>query len=349
MVASKVISSVRLSLGDVKAQRWSDDRLVNLVDEAQKDICLHTHMYRNYAYIPLIVSQYKYDLPEDFLILHRVQNGHVKIPLVTRNVLDEKSLSWRDAISDNVVSVLKDSLPMGQLEVYPKPSDNLGYVQTYVGEVEDPVTAFILEDALGVWSDTLVGGTRVHMTSLTGSYHSIEYVITSIDGIADLEPTVWGLLTDVYSIDGIEGVSYPEPAEGVTSDISVEEDGDDSIFGTIVDIDPQYAELDTGWGGITSIVTDGSILKVMYTAVPPEVTNVDSPLILASIWATALKYYVAGYALLDDNDAGNQQRGSTYLQRYARELGKASQLSTSEQSDVPEASIASYQTPYRRY
>jgi len=354
--AKDIVLKARLSLGDMEADRWSDDRLLDLVDEAQKDVCLNTHLYRKDAYIPLIVGQCIYDLPDDTLIVHRVQTLNQLLPFTTKDMMDSKSLQWRDERAELIELVMKDSIPMNKIEVYPVPDGSMFYIPTYKGIDLGVGTQVALLDVEGVWSDMVYDGTRSNMPETLGVYTGTR-LIGSLD-IQGIEPdlTVWGVLVDYYEIDASGTVSidydfidYPNRPLGVTSEATLARgsSGDTSLFGVMVDLDPDHGYLGSGWGAVASIIEEGAVMKVLYSASPPTIGSLSGPLVLASIWETALKYYVAGYALMDDNDAGNMARGAEFLKRYQRELNRAQTLSTIEQHDAVGSNVTKYNTAFR--
>ena len=354
--ARNVVEKARMALGDIEEDRWDTNRLLDLVDEAQKDICLNTHLYRREAYLPLVVGQYMYDLPEDMLIVHRVQSLNEKIPFTTKDTMDGKNWSWRETKGETISLVMKDSIPMNQLEVYPIPDGDMFYIPTYKGISLDEGAEISLLDVEGVWSDFTYGDQRATMANLTGVFTGIKMGVTIDVDSVDPEVSVWGVLVDYYTIeDGVvtleyEDTDYPISPLGVTSEAKLASGSseDTSLFGVMVELDPNYGYLASGWGAISSIIQEGSVLKVFYTAVPPTVSSNNTPLILSSIWEAAMKYYVAGYALMDDNDAGNMARGGEFLKRYLRELERAKTLSTVEQHDAVGSRVTQFQTAFRR-
>lgn len=355
--ANDVVTKARMSLGDISAERWDDTRLLDLVDEAQKDVCLHTHLYRREGYIPLIIGQYIYDLPADTLIVHRVQSLNTKLPFTTKDDMDSKSMTWRDDVADTVDKVMKDSIPMNQIEVYPIPSGDMFYIPTYEGLLLAGDIEITLLDTEGVWSDMVFDGESAPTDKL-GVFTGVNLRATlTMQLPEDYKTTVWGVLVDMYEVSADDtyeinynSVDWARNDLGVTSEVRAAQGSSDdtSLFGVMAELDPNFGYLTDTWGCIASIIQEGSVLKILYTAVPPSVSTNNAPLILSNIWETALKYYVAGYALLDDNDAGNIARGNEFLKRYQRELSRAMTLSTIEQHDIVGSELTKYQSVFRR-
>jgi hypothetical protein len=85
--------------------------------------------------------------------------------------------------------------------------------------------------------------------------------------------------------------------------------------------------------GVVSAVTDSinppppmskpiGYMNVYYSAVPKMPTSPDEALVLPDIWLSAFMHYVSGYALQDDNDANNIERGELEIRKYMRVLDK---------------------------
>ncbi len=356
MLAHIIVDKARLALGDTKEERWSSDRLLDLVDEAQKDICLNTSMFRREAYIPLVVGNFMYDLPEDVLLVHRIETLTQKTPFATKDDFDNTSTTWRTQEGEIVTHILKDSIPMNKVEVYPIPSGDMFYIPTYQGIQMDIDTKLIMQDVEGVITAMGDGTDFATMDSVLGVYTGsvVDISVTAVD--ANPEETIWGVFVDYYTIDvdaplTAQHVDWAARPMGVASEVGISQNQDIvdiELFGVITELDMNSGYMSDAWGAVASVIAGESVLKVFYTAIPPSISTNNAPLILSNIWATALKYYVAGYALMDDNDAGNIARGKEFISRYGRELQRAMVLSTKEMHDDTGARVTQYQTPFRR-
>jgi len=60
-----ILTRVRDSLSDPDADRWSDARLLRLIDEAQKDIATKNKLLRTTVNIQLFIDKNIYDLPSE--------------------------------------------------------------------------------------------------------------------------------------------------------------------------------------------------------------------------------------------------------------------------------------------
>jgi hypothetical protein len=116
----------------------------------------------------------------------------------------------------------------------------------------------------------------------------------------------------------------------------------------MVEMDEAYGWIDSQWGCVTNIIYGSSVMKVLFTAEPQPLMSLQQTFQVGTIWLNALKYYACGYALMDDNDAGNIARGNEFIARYARELDRAKKLVTTEGHSDTTARLTQYQSGLRR-
>jgi len=357
MEAKSILQKVRFTLGDEAGDRWSDNRLLDLIDEAQKDICLHTNMLRSDQYVALIQGKYTYDLPEDAILTHRIQSIDCEVPFRSRDDMDQKNCYWRTIEGHPVTAIIKDSIPSGKFEVYPIPNEETFYIPTYEGIIAPDHTTTSLIDPNGVLSDfKSVPDNHAGMIEIEGVFTQSDAGVIFTDGSISFDETPWGVLVDYYiitNIDGIVGIysDYSEPAEGVLSDLSginTVDEPDTQVWGVLTEIDGMYGYVDNSWGCVTNIINGDSVLQVLYTQEPQTLLFDYQELQVGNIWANAMKYYTCGYALLDDNDAGNIGRGKEFLARYERELTRAFKLISLEHHSNGNARVTNYQTAFRR-
>ena len=87
---SDILVRVRDSLSDPDETRWSTDRLVRLIDEAQKDMVQTAQMLRSKVDVAVTKDQATYKLPADAYLLTRVvTDDGGRIELLSHNDMDE--------------------------------------------------------------------------------------------------------------------------------------------------------------------------------------------------------------------------------------------------------------------
>ena len=85
----EILRRARFVLADVQEQRWSTDRLLTLIDEAQKDIARHTRLLNGTVQIPLYKYVSEYKLPGDLYLIQRASIDGCPLPFVSYDKMDE--------------------------------------------------------------------------------------------------------------------------------------------------------------------------------------------------------------------------------------------------------------------
>lgn len=120
MVVSTLIASIRDIISDPDGTRWNDTRLIELIDEAQKDICKQTKVLRTTKHLVAHPDQANYSLPEDMRLLSRVLYNGVRLVFKSHDELDKLSTSW-ESDTGTPKYVVFDKLDRGILKLYPIP------------------------------------------------------------------------------------------------------------------------------------------------------------------------------------------------------------------------------------
>ena len=330
---SEIVKAARYILtdtpNDTASRGWSDERLVQLVDEAQLEICKKTSIFKREYYIPLSNGIYTYSLPDDLIKIDRVMSDK-RVTQMSMADMDDIDLYWRRIIGDEIIHYILDSVNMNKLEVYPIPSEALTYVPFYrIVDIQGKFY-FVLNNPVGVFTGN---------TPIIGELDPTTGVLTEVRGdlsignLTDylLEPTIWGLITDIFGLENIS-TYYTQPSTGVLSGVSYGSGGQTlstSVWGTITDVSQKVGLMDATWGAITSVARDSSVLKVRYSALPEHINGIDSALNIPDKWTEAIKYYVAGYALLDDNDAANNNKGLQFISKFNSDIDAINKLGKS--------------------
>jgi len=124
-----ILVRVRDSLSDPDADRWSDARLLRLIDEAQKDIATKAKLLRTTATIQLLPDTHTYDLPSEAINIVRITDldGN-QIPMRSHAQMDDIDPTWEFDIGSSLEYIVFDKLNPGQFKVHPIPE---------VGDVAD--------------------------------------------------------------------------------------------------------------------------------------------------------------------------------------------------------------------
>lgn len=195
-VITDILDRVRDSLADPAKQRWTDARLLRLLDEAQKDFVRHTDILKGFATIPLVPEQQTYTLPKECWRITRAHYANINLPLYSFEHMDNIETVWYTRKAAKPCALVFDRRNEQEIRVYPIPDGSFSDVQYTFENETNPV---YVGPALGV--------------------------VTAIDDFTFSSP--YGVVTDLFSVD-IDEVWFNSPY-GVVTDIG-EVDGNLTLF-----------------------------------------------------------------------------------------------------------------------
>ena len=352
MLASDIIQRARQRLGDELKQRWTDDRMLTIVNDGYRDICKTTNILRKESYIPLRQDQTRYNLPDDCISVRRIEFGGTVMPLVTRNDIDNMNYP---TVQNVGLYGIKDNLDMQKIEVYPSVPEGTEKYYTQVQGIntdEDTIivqrrgvttgssvpTLYSVDPLYGVVTDSGTNAITLQTAAPYGEIYStnLEIQPSNVGTEPTESPTLPGLLLPIPII--------PKDARGVLTELLFNEtDSHYNILGFITN--SRVATLSGQFGITTDIANKEDCLHIFYSCVPEALLSVDSELRMSDIWEAAMLRYTVGTALQDDNDANNINRGELELSKYVVELDKAFKMSSKDYSG---SAVAKLNTQYRR-
>ncbi len=331
MTTQYIINLARERLGDIKKQRWSERRLMNIVNQGQKDICTQTRYLRREVHIPLVNSRSKFLLPVDCISIQSIKYQGNNVPLYTRMDIKEPRVP-----SDSPFVAIKSNLNMGSVELYP-PLEELHPLVTSTDVPDMELSTVEIAPIHGVVSEAEYPvGWEVQISPEYG-------VITQIDNVVDIDVdgkygeinafTYTGAIEDIASVQG----------EGVTTEMDIQLTEREGLYGNVTDV---RGHMVSGIYGIVSDVAfEEDTMKLYYISIPPTITSPDTALVLSDMWEDILMRYIVGTALQDDNDANNFQRGEAELAKYISQLRA---MRNNSSRDFSTATLEQYTTLYRR-
>lgn len=186
---------IRDSLSD-SGVRWSDDRLLRLIDEAQKDIAFHSKLLRTKVDVPIIADTAEYELPSGaFAITRVISSGAASttttpstdtgdmnrqvIPITSHAQMDMKDPSWENTVGDGIEYIVFDKQNPRWLKVYPIP------------DATDAISSYITDSSLGVLTDST--GDTVDAFGVTTDLTTSATLTTSFS-------SDFGVVTDMASL-----------------------------------------------------------------------------------------------------------------------------------------------------
>lgn len=297
-----ILDKARDSLADPNKERWSDEKLLRLLSDGQKDIARQTMLLKGEVDIPLAVGQAVYDLPEDlWLITRATYNGEV-IDMFSYADMDRKDQGWFARTGARVTALVYDKRNLHKLRLWPTPDATIAgddYIQKnegYVGKTMDSATGVYAgynADQANQLQGILTSFKNIAPTTFNSPYGIVTNLIAG-DMTASYHPDYMGA---VMSIDGVPAT----PPYGVVTDL------EDELFSS-------------PFGIVTNIRDIKGTVRIQYIKDAPEVLTMSSELTLPALFDTALKFYIVGMAFSDDLDTEYQAKSDRALTHYQREV-----------------------------
>jgi len=295
-----IVSKARRVLGDVRKNRWSDVRMLDLANSGMRDINKQVGAFRDLFIFELQRYRYRYPLPPSLLQVTSINYMGHDLPVIARE----------DHTQYDGVIASKSQISRGVLELAQLPdigSRLKRFVQspTLFETNPDGSLSVIFNPDEG----TVDNGFGIVVSAAIPGY---DYN-TAI-------PTTYGLLTSMLP-KGEEASPLNVTTVGslgVLTDISVA--GEPLSGGAITDSSNQPIRVVGRYGIITGVLKQEEYVKVYYKAVPPEAKALSDGFPLSVSLEEALLYWIVGSALIDDNDANNMARSDKFMNLYMREL-----------------------------
>lgn len=326
-----IFERVRDSLVDVDGDRWSNSRLLRLLDEAQKNLVIKAKLLRKRSHLPLNPNRSLHELPSDCIGLLRVTYNDKKVELFSHNEMD-KNISklasvtdWEAETGTEVKAIIYDKLNPKTIKTYPIithsagsweliPNINTNYItienQPY-GEIVD-VSDWEIEGIYGIVVD--FEGANPYILN--------QYLVNPIYGTI-VDATDYDFNSVYGSVVDWEGPEENYDVQHVNIDPDV-----DGAYGVCFDLE------DTD--------VDNSDLTVYYLKRPLKLLDIYQELEVDEHWDIALGKYIIGAALLDNRDTQNQQISNNAFSWYQDYVSEAIEDSSNDFTDTDTQYTSTY-------
>lgn len=127
LTLSQINTEVRVRIKDtfVGRQRYTDQQLTNLINEAQRDVINNTWVIsKSFSFSTLAGTTY-YAIPTDLIAMQRVTSANLNIPEVTLIKLDgdNGNAAWETFTGTYPQYYFQDYSKSNQIGIYPFPTD----------------------------------------------------------------------------------------------------------------------------------------------------------------------------------------------------------------------------------
>lgn len=266
MSIPSILSLVRDRLADPNKQRWSDDRLLRLLDSAQKDFARQTECFKGTVSIPLSVNKAVYALPADCWRIMRAHFYDVNLPLYSYEHMDSLDINWYTKTGPEVNAVVFDKRNETEIRFYPIMDESiLDNVYTFVNETDVDYA----------------GGNLGVVTAIDDFTFNMPYgVVTelfSVDVQHDEMDSAYGVVTDIAEANSNMVIIYirdPKTITSITDTLEIGARWEQAMENYVVgncfldDLDTQYQAR-----GATALQLYDRELKVAKTAFTRDSTR----------------------------------------------------------------------------
>ena len=301
-----ILLRARDTLADPNKERWSDERLLRILDEGQKDLCRQTKILKGTYEFVLEIGQAIYELPTDIWLITRASFNNEEIQLLTYDYMDESVRKQR------LSRQYQDSRERGH--GYSRPIDDIGQRRWELDE-SDQISALI-------YDNRNLNEIRV-------------YPIPNTD-----------IAENNYEFENAGDVEFAgDEYFGVVTDLTGDPEYTfDSPFGVVTQLfDPAFKveQIDT-YGVVTDIKDSSSSVHIWYIRLPNEVAEVTDELEIPTMFDTALKHYVIAHAFRDDLDVQYRDMAAESMTLYNRELEVANETQRRDGTRAATTFVSTY-------
>ncbi len=118
---SKIIAEARITLNDTSDvnPRWTDERLFELLSDAQDDMCKAMPLITRKALINTAVGQVEYKLPDGSVkLLTAISSGHT-LTLTSEDEIERNNVGWDDEVATEFSHIIVNELSQQTIRPYP--------------------------------------------------------------------------------------------------------------------------------------------------------------------------------------------------------------------------------------
>lgn len=323
---TEILTRVRDTLSDPTGDRYSDARLLRLLDEGQLQLIVEANLLREKIYRPLLIGIATYELPNNCYKPTRILVDGKPIDFISHEEMDEiankgllntSTKDWESVEGSTIHYIVYDKQNSRHVKTYPIPNSQsessftLLAVDQYDSEAFD--TYGVVAELLGIPTASSLG------------------VLSEIEGTSP-ERT---LIDPIYGII-VGGTGYT--MESIYGIIISADDGEDSETW----IENVNESIVNEYGFDVILDDEAQRMTIYYLRKPETIVDTNTEIEIDTIWDTALKHYIAGMALRDDRDSQNQQLGKDELALFAGYVNKAVKDSSQDFT----AKRTQYDSPY---
>lgn len=133
MLAQDVLKSARFILSDTAAQRWTDERLLALLNDGLTDIAKTTILFVDTTYVELVNGVADYDFSTFAQKIIRIEYEDKPLTLTSHNELDKRRPDWQTQVGPKLKAYMLDKQREARVKFYPIPENQNNEVIDFGG------------------------------------------------------------------------------------------------------------------------------------------------------------------------------------------------------------------------
>lgn len=119
MLVYDLLKKVRFTLSDSTAERWTDERLISLINDCIAAITRKTILFTSTTYIKLVNNQANYDISDIAFRLLRIEYEKKPIDMISHSDMDRVNSTWQTDTGPKIKKAIVDKQREGQFKLYP--------------------------------------------------------------------------------------------------------------------------------------------------------------------------------------------------------------------------------------
>jgi len=119
MLAKDILEAARFNLSDTDKQRWTDKRLLILLNNALTDITKNTILLTKKLYVGIYNLVADYDLSSQIFKIDRIEYLNTPLLKYTYDQMDAKNINWQTDTGTKPTAFVYDKQNQGQFRLYP--------------------------------------------------------------------------------------------------------------------------------------------------------------------------------------------------------------------------------------
>lgn len=119
MLVQDLLTKVRYTLSDLNRERWTDARLIALINDCMSQLTSKTILFVETAYIQLINNLADYDISNIAVKILRIEYENLPLPTYSFDDMDSKEPLWQEKKGTKLKAYILDKQKEARFKTYP--------------------------------------------------------------------------------------------------------------------------------------------------------------------------------------------------------------------------------------